>query len=482
MTDMEVAISSRLQSDVVVLGAGPGGSLTACLLAEAGHEVVLVEEGPWLPLTSCPPFSRQEMTQKYRNGGLTVAMGQPKVAYVEGRCVGGGSEINSGLYHRTPPEVLDDWRQRFAIEGLTEAALHPHFEANEADLDVSLLPGPAPALSRKLHEGALTLGWKSLEVPRWYRYDQVGQGTKQSMTRTFVPRAVAAGARLLPGMRALRLLRRNGRWRIDSEHMGQDGQPRRLRFDARTVFLAGGAIQTPLLLQRSGLAPLAGKTLHLHPTVKMTARFAEEVNEPGAGVPVHQVKEFAPDCSFGGSISSPLYLSLAMLDHPDHAREVEENLQNTGIYYAATRGGRGSVRAVPGFRDALVRYHLDHADLTELATALRRLGQCLFAAGAVALYPSITRWPVLRAANDLARLPDSLPPGRTNLMTIHLFSSCPMGEDRRVCVTDSYGRVHGCPDLYVADASLLPGPPGVNPQGSIMAVVRRNTLRYLGRW
>ena len=93
------------------------------------------------------PFSREEMTQKYRNGGLTVALGNPKVAYVEGRCVGGGSEINSGLYHRPPPEILAQWRADFQVEGLTEADLNPHSEAVERDLTVSYLPGPAPPAS-----------------------------------------------------------------------------------------------------------------------------------------------------------------------------------------------------------------------------------------------------------------------------------------------------------------------------------------------
>src|SRR5206468_7521379 len=86
----------RIRTQVAVIGSGPGGAVTACLLAEAGRAVVLVEEGPHLSLESCPPFSRAEMVQKYRAGGVTVAMGNPKVSYVEGRCVGGGSEINSG--------------------------------------------------------------------------------------------------------------------------------------------------------------------------------------------------------------------------------------------------------------------------------------------------------------------------------------------------------------------------------------------------
>src|ERR1017187_7915015 len=117
------------RTDVAVLGSGPGGSTTACLLAEAGRQVVLIEEGPNLALDSCAPFSLAEMVQKYRNGGLTVALGRTKVAYVEGRCVGGGSEINSGLHHRTPHEVLEQWRNNYQVEALTERDLLPHFEA-----------------------------------------------------------------------------------------------------------------------------------------------------------------------------------------------------------------------------------------------------------------------------------------------------------------------------------------------------------------
>jgi choline dehydrogenase-like flavoprotein len=74
-----------------------------------------------------------------------------------------------------------------------------------------------------------------------------------------------------------------------------------------------------------------------------------------------------------------------------------------------------------------------------------------------------------------------LPSGLASLMTIHLFSSCPMGEDKEKCAADSYGRVHGFKNLYIADASLLCTAPGVNPQGSVMAFARRNVMKFLGR-
>jgi choline dehydrogenase-like flavoprotein len=476
----------KLRTEIAVIGSGPGGSITACLLAEAGREVLLIEEGPFLPLESCLPFSRAEMVQKYRNRGITVTMGQSKVAYVEGRCVGGGSEINSGLYHRTPPDILEGWCRRYQVEALTEADLQPHFEATEEDLGVSYLAGPAPAASLKLHEGAGKLGWKSLEVPRWFCYkppDAPGdppQGTKQSMTKTFVPRLLAGG-KLLPNTRARRLFRQGDRWRVRTEYAAPGGLQRWTDIEAETVFVACGAIQTPALLRRSGISRNVGNTLHMHPTVKVVARFKEEVNIPGMGVPVHQVKEFAPQFSLGCSISTPPYLALAMADHPEHITEVDRHWRQMAIYYAMIRGGRGSVRNAPFHRDPLVHFHLERHDLASVAEALRKLCQCLFAAGAVTLYPTLAGGLCLTDEADLTNLPDVLSPGRVNLVAIHLFSSCPMGEDRRGCATDSFGKVHGNYNLYVADGSLLCGPPGVNPQGSIMAIARRNALKFLGK-
>ncbi len=150
--------SRQKHFEVVIIGSGPGGSITAALLAEAGKKVLLLEEGDYLGLDSCTAFTRDEMVQKYRNGGQTIAMGANKIAYVEGRCVGGGSEINSGLYHRTPPEILAQWTREFAVDGISPADLEAHFAACERDVSVSLLPGAAPAASLKLHEGALNLG------------------------------------------------------------------------------------------------------------------------------------------------------------------------------------------------------------------------------------------------------------------------------------------------------------------------------------
>jgi choline dehydrogenase-like flavoprotein len=146
-----------------------------------------------------------------------------------------------------------------------------------------------------------------------------------------------------------------------------------------------------------------------------------------------------------------------------------------------TSEGGGSVRVLPGFRDPLVRYALTEGDRRNLADGVKQLSRLLFEAGASKLYPSLTRGAALNSNQCLGKLPDVLPAGLASLMTIHLFSSCPMGEDESKGATDSFGRVHRFKNLFVNDASLLCTAPGVNPQGSIMALARRNALKFLGK-
>lgn len=458
---------------MLVVGSGPGGAVTACTLAEAGREVLVVEEGGYLEQDSCAPFSTDEMESKYRNGGLTMAMGTPKVVYVEGRCAGGGSEINSGLYHRTPPEVLARWQTGYQVRGLETDLLDPIFEQCERDISVSYLDTPPPAASLKLHQGARKLGWKSLEVPRWF-----AKGERQSMTRTFLPRAFKAGARMLPNGRILQLHPRGRRWVA----LGRVGEDRRVRIEADVVFVCGGAVQTPALLRRSGFRGNVGRNLQLHATVKVIAEFPDVVNARDMGVPVHQVKEFSPKLSFGGSISSLPYLALAMTDHPNHLARVPGEWERMASYYVMLAPeGRGSIRCVPGLNDPIVRFKLTGRDLENLADGCRKLCQILLEAGATSLFPSIRGGPVINSASDLTAIPVQLPTDTSNLMTIHLFSSCAMGENSALCATNSFGKVHGAERIFVADASLLCTSLGANPQGSVMAIAKRNALHFLGQ-
>ena len=475
-----IRIDRHHDCDVLIIGSGAGGATTAATLAEAGHDVLVVEEGSWVPQGSVTPFSLEQMDRQYRSGGVTVALGLPSIAYTEGRCAGGGTEVNSGLYRRPPGDTLRRWRQEYGIVDFDDDAIGSICDEVESALSVQKVPGAQTAASDILRRGADALGWQYDESPRWMTYPEGGaatEGRRQSMTETYLPRAFAAGARVLTEHRLDHLVMHDNRALRAELTSTADGE-RPVTISFRDVIVCGGAIQTPAMLQRSGLRHRIGRTLAVHPTVKLAARFDSAVNTPG-DVAVIQVKEFAPEISFGGSASHPGLVALALTDNWRDFGHAVTAWPELVIYYAAiTSQGRGWVQAVPGFRDPVVTYRLTRRDRDLLGQGLARLALVMLEAGALEIYPSFRGAPLVRSRSDLAALSASFGATKASVMTVHLCSTAPMGEDRRRCATDSFGKVHDTENVYVNDAALLPDAPGVNPQASVMAIAIRNARRF----
>ena len=480
VTDLQDAASA----DVVIIGSGPGGSVIAETLAADGRDVLLLEEGPYLAQDSVPMFSYQEMTDKYRNAGMTVAFGSPDVAYAEGSCVGGGSEVNSGLYHRTPGAIYEEWSDLYQLQQFSQQAMEPWFDAVEAVMQPQTYPDQLPIASEVMRRGASAFNWNSNDIPRLVRFgderDQHGAKIPRrfSMTESFLPKYLAQGGRLLADTRVDRLARNaDGSWTIRGQHKTSASA---LSIQAKHVFVCCGAVHTPALLRRSGIKRNVGNSLALQPMVKITAAFDEQVNFDRMGIAGEQVKEFSPNYSFGCSISSKAHLAINLLPvegGPEHALSEYEHLIS---YYVMARGTpSGSVRNLPGFKSPLVRYGLSEGELHNLAHGVEDLTTLMIAAGAKRVYTGVREQPVINNENECANLPDTLRADSANVMTVHLMGACPLGENAAVTAANSYGAVHNAPNLYVSDASSLCNSLAVNPQGSIMALAKRNAAHFL---
>jgi choline dehydrogenase-like flavoprotein len=468
-----------ISTDVLVVGSGAGGAVTAAALAGAGRTVTVVEEGPWVDPDEHEPFSLAEMTAKYRHHGAGAALGNPMIAYAEGRCVGGSTEINSGLYHRLPDRLAADWRAAYAIDEFGPEALARYAARVESQLSVATLPGAPPASSAALERGATKLGWRNVEFARVFSYDGQGRGTKQTMSRTMVPRAVAAGATVIPDCRVLGLVRKGDRVvgaRCRRSHPG--GGVEQLTVHADHVFVCAGAVHSPALLQRSGIRRNVGNGLKMHPTIKIAARFPHPVDH--GDVPMHRVTEFSPFIAIGGSASRKGQVALALAETGAPYDEAMADWENISTYYAAIRSeGSGRVLAVRGVRSPIVTYSLSEADLSRLARGLVHLGELLLAAGASELHPSVAGGRIVRRLDEMGAWWDQVTRARANLMTVHLTSSIRMGENAARTGADSFGRVWGYRNLRVNDGSLIPDAPGVNPQAAIMAIATRNCDHFL---
>ncbi|MFQ5417900.1 MAG: GMC family oxidoreductase N-terminal domain-containing protein, partial [Myxococcota bacterium] len=112
----ELSASTTVESDVVVVGSGAGGATVARVFAEAGLDVVIVEEGgpPERSDFAGPVLDR--LVKYCRQNGLTTTLGAPPIPVPMGRVVGGTTVMNSGTCLRAPDQVLNDWARVHGID------------------------------------------------------------------------------------------------------------------------------------------------------------------------------------------------------------------------------------------------------------------------------------------------------------------------------------------------------------------------------
>jgi choline dehydrogenase-like flavoprotein len=88
--------------------------------------------------------------------------------------------------------------------------------------------------------------------------------------------------------------------------------------------------------------------------------------------------------------------------------------------------------------------------------------------------------PGIGGVEELHRLLDRPVPKRTlQLYSIHLMGTARMSEDPRRGVVNGYGEFHGVPGLFVTDASVFPGPTGLNPMETVIALALRNARHLI---
>ena len=184
--------------------------------------------------------------------------------------------------------------------------------------------------------------------------------------------------------------------------------------------------------------------------------------------------------TIGGSATNPPLLALALLGTQVGVHDVPKYGSAAGVYYAAIRSsGRGRIRVLPGMRDPLVTFQMPATDYRRLQASLGRLLLVLLAAGSDRVVASIKGAAEIASSAQIPQEVARMTRRNAEVMTVHVCSSVPMGEDRALCAVDSFGASHEVGRLVVNDASIVNGAPGINPQGTVMALAVRNAEHFL---
>lgn len=499
-------VPEKMVCDVAIIGSGAGAGITAELLAKAGLQVLIIEEGPLKSSTDFNQLESEAYPSLYQESAARKTEDQA-ITILQGRCVGGSTTVNWTSSFRTPAATLKFWQDRFGLTDYTESALAPYFAQAEQRLNISpwlMTPNENNDLLRR---GAAQLGISSASIARnvkgCWNLGSCGLGcptnAKQSMLVTTIPAALDRGAQLLTETRAERFELANGKVTAlvcrnvePNGALAQSGKAHAaIKIIAKHYVLAGGAINSPAVLLRSGAPDPHGRLgirTFLHPVVMSSGIFAQKV-QAWSGAPQsiytdHFLQTRPMDGPMGYKLEAPPLHPLIFASTVPGFGQGQHDLLTSfphnhtllallrDGFHAQAPGGRVKLRSDGS---AVLDYPLSDYVLEGGRSALLSMMEIQFAAGARQVMPlhemasPYTSWAQARAA--VLALP--MKPRLVKMVSAHVMGGCGLAATARQGVTRPDGVHWQLQNLSIHDGSIFPTSIGANPQLSVYGAVNR---------
>jgi choline dehydrogenase-like flavoprotein len=490
-----------LSADAVVIGSGAGGGVAAAELAAAGRDVIILEKGGYYSESDFTGLEAEMTPELYLRRGM-LSTSDLGMVVLAGSVLGGGTVVNWSTSLRTPPEVLEEWERLHGVTGVTSGQYSEGFSIIEQRLGVNTEDSEPNANNAALQRGCEMLGYTWKPIPRnasdcRQRCGACGYGCqfgrKQSTLLTYLRDAGEKGARFIVRCQVDRVLLEGGR-AVGVEGWAPDeatGERRTVVVRAPLVVVAGGAIESPALLLRSGLTnPNIGRHLRLHPVSGMAGLYDEPILPWTGSLQTVYSPHFAHlQGDYGIRFEvMPAHPGLMGLFAPwGNARSHKVLMSQLGqmaTFIVLTRDtGEGRI-TLDRSSEPVIQYWPNETDRRNLIRGLQEITRIIFAGGGIGavsfhtppqLLESEGRKPSAVAKAKLDRYLRELETrgievNRVGMGTAHQMGTCRLGSDPTTSVADPSGQVHGVRGLYIADASGFPTASGVNPMLSTMAL------------
>jgi choline dehydrogenase-like flavoprotein len=486
----------ELTYDIVIIGSGAGGGTVAKELAPLcgqGVRIVVLEKGPKL---RDDEFTGKELEMAQAlyeaGGGLLTAEGTMTLAL--GRAYGGSTLVYTGTSLIAPRRVIERWN----VEGLSfeEVArrTRKYMEENHAHyLDESRFNEN----NRLFVEGCRQLGLPARQFPvnvkgcRGSSLCNLGcpNQAKQGTNRVQLPQAEREGVEVVTRCEVLCLDGPNVLARVTSVPDGAKGEPSpwepgEYRIGAKLVVVCAGSVHSPALLLRSRIPtslPRLGHGFTCHPALILVAEHDRSITNFVGHPKSFYLDEQAEAQGF--ILETCMYFPFTTAKSLTGFGATHSQLMRAFrrlqmiLVLACDHVDPHNRVTVDGRGQPVIHYRFTPEVVHALVRGIVTSGRIFFAAGARRFHVPIGETPIVEAA-DAEQLEEMVQekdfkPGKVSVSAAHLQGGCSMGRSASDSVTDPYGRVHGVPWLFVADASLFPDSVEINPYLTIMALADR---------
>ncbi len=499
----EASLPDRLTAEICIIGSGCGGGTAARVLAEAGHDVIVLEEGGDFPGERLTQRDSAMYDQLYmdRGGRATHDLA---ISVLQGRVLGGGGVINASDVVPISEGVYRHWVRKFGLSDFSPEKMAPYARRALADLSATRIQEhQLNRANQLLRNGTEALGLRG-EAMMTNRVGCAGLGTcligcpidaKRNPRTVAIPKAVDAGARFYTRARAVRIDDAGHELkRVTVRSLDPRGYHERGSFEvrAKVVILAANAVATSQLLLRSGIGNThVGRHLSLQPQLPVTAIFDDEVRA-FRGIPqAYAVTEFEREDDehhglWGFRIEAIMGTpgmvgSLLPYAGPRGKEQMTLYSRIAAALVLVPDEPTATVALTSSGRPEIVYEHLENhrARIREGAKVAARI---YLAAGAkevlVPTAPAVT----VRSEAEVAKLDElTLRPASAPFLSAHQQGGVRFAPSARAGAADPDGQVYGTRGVYVFDSSGFPSSSSSHTMTPIMTVSHYLSEKLLAR-
>ena len=518
---------TTLETDVVIIGSGCGAGVMAAKLANAGLKCIVLEKS-YHYSAEYFPMAAAEATEHLFESGSHIPSDDSSIIVIAGSTFGGGGTINWSASLQPQSHIRREWAEnglpQFSTEEFQSCLDYvcERMGAAKSSSPEQLAKIPHNFANSTLLEGARRLGLSSIVVPQntggkphWCGYCSNGCSscTKQGPVNNWLPDAAEHGAQFIEGCFVDKILfsatSPSAVTGVLCTWTSRDRKSTKsITINAPRIVVSAGTLNSPLILTRSGLTnPHIGRNLHLHPCVTMAAHWPNRVN--GWEGPIltsavtalqnYDATGYGPaiEClcatpSFA-TLFYPYRANLVTKEDPLAAARdmrIQTAKWSHGTAFISLQRDRdgGQVYQDPdNNRLVRIKYTASQRDrngMLQGQLAAARIAYVMGAEEIDCMNPTIARFNRSKTAskevNDEAFelwLKDVERNGVASknwqaapMGTAHQMGTCRIGAswDKGVC--DPWGKVWGCENVWVADASVFPTATGVNPMVTTMGL------------